>query len=1317
MPNKNALNKNSLYVSSLVNFILDTKPYHVKLTEIVEEYRFFDDVKVKIEERFTSKAKIDSTWMYNYFSSANPMFRTMPAQRLTAPTFRSDSYVVGQDENKDLSLVPFVYSKKTFDGLGVNAVYVRHKDFSEALTESTDYFQSHGSFQFQIKQTYNANQEFVPLWATTPDDDLITEARRVTRLNALDRSNPASAINMITGFLNDIQAAVNSIGGHFDVQRELNALFAILNSDDLPQSYEALLAWLAIPNDDNILVPLEFPKDREYYEQRFSDYSSPLFFGMFTDLGVRESGKVEYESGHANHIKITNLKVAEGKDIEEWTFTATDIQDLYRVTGSSSGFIGFVTSGDSFDNGRVSFKTQRLSPSVVGDTVGIAPTRKLVIGQDAPLETWNIIKVNPIAHDRPQFNSQRYGFIQDLNGNIGNVSLLDPTLPTGDITLTSRGDNTFDLQSDVTPSYKAIVTVGQLYNDGKIAFTIVKGLNNFPRGAKFYIAIENIPAMADGLELGYGYDLDPYDDDTITKYPTGENIGFFYDTRFTDFDLTSLNLKISDVAVNGRKWRLRALPDYTRPISNVTGIPTPQADLQIYYAGSFALEFSDNDFLSRTRVDTIQLGGAYTSATHGISFTLASGSKPFVAVSADDNGLPTRIEGGDIFSFTIKNPAPSLIESPIGLSSLNVPRLIMHSDSFFNAPQAKWVVNFTDSDTYTVTGTAGEITYGPVIAKLSPKGIDTREGNSFRELNVHFTIVPTGGMVAGDKFTFNTFDDKPSYLVHGSVTGFTAPATVGKYYWNGKIGFKIRAPYVTTYVNGREVKVADGAYTVREDCPSLIYTFVKNAFGYQITRSDTGESGFGNENVAYQDKYLKINLTGITEPEFKLSVDAHDYPLWNTADVIIINPKLRSRLPKAGEKVVVEKTEEGKFSLNLVPGVADISSLNPVTVDQRFIDVNTHGLPLALTSPETALLQGWVPLMTEKMDSSTSVAEFSDPATSYIFRSSASNQKVGMLKDNVFEWDEEFYSKFLPLNAEANLIIQGTGWNDRVSVKISESIKLLIGGGALTEDWLFKDEINVKIVDTNHFDIVATYNDDIQALVDDGPFGGFLSGYGNVPYDTEGYDAGQPPDLYSMLGKYSISEQQQSDILSQWNNYLQNPAVIPTTEQQWAFVRAALAGDPNPGFVTDEIGFPSIGMGMDISTKPENSASAAIAEAMTIKIVDRANLLESNNYDIGLLDSIDENTAILYVSGSLPIPSTGYQPGDEFESFDTPLSVDDPARIFELFFNNPQDDPPKVSIWLEGEAMPIPVGIVENLKSNAYRFSIPRPSRAKIIIG
>lgn len=1338
MANKNPLNKNSMYVQSLVDFILDTKPYHSKLTDVVEEYRFSDDINVKIDERFSSKAKFDSTWLYNYFSSANPMFRTMPAQKLV-PAFSSDTFVVGKNENTDLALVPFVYSKKAFDGPGINSVYIHRPEFSEALTESVDYFQSHGSFQFQIKQTTNANGEFVPLWAITPDDDLIAEARQTTINNALDTSNPASATNRIRALLDEIKTAVqNTDGGHSEVMRELDILYRVLDSGDLPgrkdwsadfdasvsTTYSPLFAWLAIPNEKNNLVQLPAPHDREWFEQQFSFNSAPLFFGMFTDVGVRESGLAEYRNVENDFLRVTDFHVRkrpdikETTDIEEWTFTALDDSNTYRINGSSSGFIGFVTAGETFDNGRVSFNTALLSQSIAGEILSVEPTRKLVIAEDALLETWNVIKVNPIAHNRPRLDTKRYGYVKDLAGVIGSVTILDNTLPNGDIVLTARGDGAhFDLTSTANQNYKTVVQVGVPYNDGKLAFTIVRGTVDFFKGDRFYIAIDNPPVRIENLELGYGYDMDPYDDHDVAEYPNGNKIGFYYDGRFTDYDLSSLNLQIGENAVDGRKWRIRALPDYARGITTVPGIPGVSNDLPIYFAGSFAVEYSDNDFNTKTSVATMNIGATFTSEEHGISFTLAEGSKPFVAVSAD-NG----IEGGDTFSFEVTNDPPQLIDAPVSLSSISMPRLIMHSDSFYEAPEANWEVKFSDIETYTVTGVSpdGTAVYGPIVAKIPTVGVDPREGYSFKGLGIHFTIVPASGLEADDKFIFQTYAEKASYLVHGSVTGWTAPATVGKYYWNGKIGFKIRAPYATTYIDGQKVEVAKDAYTIREDCPSLLYTFTKNRAGYQVTRSDTGAIGFCSATELFRDTYLTIDLAGVTVPTFQLSVDAHDYPLWNTADVAIINPRSKARLPNTGDIVVVEKMEEGRLALNLVQRDVNISALNPITIDQRFIDTNTHGLPLAQTSPETALLQGWIPLTATKMDSETSIAEFSDVPQTYIFKSAVnSDQAIGTLKQNVFEWDQDFYAKYLPLNAEANLVFQGTGWNDKVSTRISESVKFLLGSNAAIEDWLFKDTVRVKFDEDNKLNIVSKYNGEIRALVEDGPFGGFLAGYGNTPYDTVGYDPGIPPNVESLLSNPNLTEQQRKDIFDQWNNYLNSP-VVPTTEAQWAYLRAALAGDPNPGLLADEIGFPSVGMGMDITDKPENSASASITEIMAVRAIDKSNLLESNNYDIGLLDARDENTVIMY-SGSMPPIPDQIPPGTTYETLQTPLTVDVPARTFEILFNAPANVlatfSPTFSIWLPGEPRAVQVTVVERVKPGVFRFSMARLTEAKIIVG
>ena len=59
------------------------------------------------------------------------------------------------------------------------------------------------------------------------------------------------------------------------------------------------------------------------------------------------------------------------------------------------------------------------------------------------------------------------------------------------------------------------------------------------------------------------------------------------------------------------------------------------------------------------------------------------------------------------------------------------------------------------------------------------------------------------------------------------------------------------------------------------------------------------------------------------------------------------------------------------------------------------IDTFTNGIPLYVTSPETAWLTGWLPLYAERYDSATSVAHFPDPVDRFILRSAGTGEVVG----------------------------------------------------------------------------------------------------------------------------------------------------------------------------------------------------------------------------------------------------------------------------------------------------------------------------------
>ena len=213
------MNKNSQYIQSLTDFILDTKPYHSKLTEIVEEYQFSDDMHVHFEERSSIKTTINPTWLYNFYSGGDSSFRTVDIKRLHSPlkthwssnasSFYPGAIKASRDENTDFASIPYVYSKKAFDGPGVADVLIERngvRSIVEPLIEGLDWFQSHGSIQLQIKATraegsvpsvegsedYLAN--FVPSWSETRDDDVISAASAYMRQISNDLTNPNSSV-------------------------------------------------------------------------------------------------------------------------------------------------------------------------------------------------------------------------------------------------------------------------------------------------------------------------------------------------------------------------------------------------------------------------------------------------------------------------------------------------------------------------------------------------------------------------------------------------------------------------------------------------------------------------------------------------------------------------------------------------------------------------------------------------------------------------------------------------------------------------------------------------------------------------------------------------------------------------------------------------------------------------------------------------------------------------------------------------------------------------------------------------------------------
>lgn len=1368
----NNLNKSSVYLQSLSDFINDTKPYHSKLTEIVEEYRFDDRMSVKILEGNTLDSLQKAAWPFNFFSGGNVLNRSLTAKRLVDPERFSTNFDVGVSENTDLVQVPFVYSKKQFDGAGVADCVITHADgIPIPYVEGHDFFQSHGSFEFRVLQLTNGQGVLSPLWAETRSRDVISTAAAVTRELELDLTRPNSSIRRLQLLITTLKSYLTSFPGTDEAVGAANRLLSAFSAGTVPPGfiidssistdvmllagdYEQLLTTadnLGIPAPAPILDPSDSriytssawlaeaatPNDVWCVDKAITAYLPPLLHNQHGNSELNETGLLRYVDVSSQFLTVTDITSSPGT-CEEWTLTATALPNQWSITGSHSGLIGIFTAGETV-TGQISF-TSTGTDAPAGTTVKLTPSGRVVIGADAVLETWNIIKVNPLAYTRPFFSSSNYGFIQNQSGTVGEITVLDAGLLPGTIVLTAISPNAFSLVNTGDLSHTGTAIVNVPYADGKVAFTIVRGsLKPFVVGDRFYAEINNLPARIDSLDLYYGYDLDSYDNPNLLD-DEGDSLDFGYDSRFIDYDLSSLALSITEDAVDGRTFRLVAQPDLSRPIATIKrdgsgptedvdlndqgigaalfsmpGDPDPSSDLQLYYANTFKLEFSDNGFKSTTQAATLQVGGSYSG--NGISFYLAPGSKPFIAAVTDSG-----VTGGDVFQLKISNPPAAVTNLPLSLVGITGrgPRLVMHGDSYYRSIPAKWVISFTTATNYRVTAyypdgpLSGAIYPGyPVSATLSNSSSQARTGTTFKDANVHFTIMPGAGMAAGDSFTFETYSTKPSFLVHGSVSGWQPEAHYDQWYWNGKIGFKLnsaRADVLSRVTDSSRTGYAltlqtpdkagfpftAGGVTVRSlrpDTPDISYTLLRRGAGWIVSRSDVGV--VGHCNGTFSDQYVALQVSG-TVQDFVVNVLGSRHDCWNGADLVIVRPTIGAYNPRLGSTVQVTKTEFGRLGLSVdysaLPARVDISALDPAAIDARAIDTTSGtGIPLSTTSPETALLTNWLPTYTVALDGTNSPAEFYDEGATFHLYSAASNERIGVLapadsslsEPTVFEFDANFFTSYLPLDSQANLVVYGNGFDDNVRVRIFEKLDAFIGGGIILENPLFADELNVLIQDNDlRWSIIDHVTDSLDATIADGPFGGFLPGYSNLPFDFE---------IQGGVGRADGGYYDLSDLTH----------TIPDPANPGETIIAPLTS------LLPEIGVPAVGLGMQVVSGRTggsgDGAGASITESLSIMTGTPSAAYDVVGFDSQPFDAILSRSALIMVqSPMLPQTFEVAASADSFEVRFLSATANMPTPTFELS-------------WVVGtETVQQQISVVDVLGPGKYLFSISNPQQVTL---
>ena len=1403
----NTFSKSSVYIDSLVGFTLDTKPYHTKLTEVAVEYRFEDTVNASIIDAVASRMVKKAGWLYGFVSGGDANNRSFPLKRAELPHIRRHdfnstppgAFKVGRDENTDMLNVPLVFDKKSTVGIA-DAWLERGVQSPEYLTNGIDFHHSHGSMEFRVSSPTPMDTDQSLRWAETRAEATMTTVNATTRYLALQRiddtqpwsisnSHPNSANFRIRQVLDAIQSQLTLTPDPIS-QAALNSLFTILNTPDLPQTYENLWVALTAAGTPIISHPVTgtpfagwqgedgVPAGSTYVDDYVSQNTPPAYFNALSDQRLRESGGAVYADRVFTGFAVSSVSSNPTSAVDEWTLTVVSTSPLtIEVSGAVHGTIGGVIIGTPFTSTHVSFNTAAAPGTpTIGQSFVVTPSPRLVISSSAPQEVWNVIKTPPMAYDRPIFTSTRYGFIQDISGTVGRASILDATLPSGTVILTATSATTFLLSSTADPTYVGNIQVGVPFNDGRLGFTVMAGTAQpFSSGDKFYINIVNQPAYAAEFDLYYGYDLDSYDnqqslyENTDVSDPDfGRPLDFKFDSRFSDYDIQSMGLQLSQGTIAGHKYRLVAIPDGdavdvlhsdgvtfsngidlaiagggTVPVFSMTGSIIP--DLSVRYANSFQLQRSDDGGATWSIIEfSIPVGVPY-SHPDGVSFTITPGSKPFIAVTT-----PEGVRGGDVFAWTVVNAPPRLDPSPVIFSSANVPRLVMHPDGFWWAPAATWTIAFTSSTSYTVSAlhtsgpNTGTLVSGyPVTGDITVNGPGLNRNFTFRDDLVHFTVKQGGrGFATGDYFTFHTFDRKPSILVHGSASGWQAPAAINEWYWNDKIGFKVGYPNAAIFKAATRLTQLDPDFAaisvtrVRPDAPSLVYTFTRVApsaspVTFSVTRSDKGAVGFCPLVGIFADEYVTVSVDGASS-SFQVVVTPDEFQFWNATDTVVVTPQLPAFAPTSSDFYVFKKANADRIGVSLrysnTLSVPDTTSLGQVGIDPAFIDISTGGVPIEAHSPEATILSGWLPVTLSGFDSSESIAHFPDVATEVELTSAVSGETVGRVYSEGaidepvrFEWDQTFFSKYLPINTTANVVVYNSVMNEDVAVAIAERINFIQSGGILIEDALFRDDVNVSVSDRTNLSINLDQVENVQAVIADGPFGGFLSGYDNLRYELETgvdgqFDTGVPLTDNFLRAKYLSSlpalTQQQQEELAVLSGLVADYLVGDVASTSLAQFLAAMDTDPYRDGIEAALGIPTIGAAIDITQAPTATASTSIAEGLSFVSVELPDTFGMAPFGTSTYPC--PSTAIMVVISNPVIPPS--QIPSTYADFITPFYSPTPVGCVEIRFPIAPATTPSFAYWTPAMASPQTAAVVEQVSPRVWRFSLAQESEVKVII-
>jgi hypothetical protein len=835
------LTSSTAHIKSLIDYINDVKPYHTKLSEVVEEYRFSEDMLVRFRDSHFLQSKQAGHWLNTFVTDGQrtrfPLTPTVISKFLSR--LGQERFIAGNDDDQQITgLTSGVFSQRRYDGPGITRVVAD----GTYLTESVDFNISAGVFSFE------------------------------TRGNGYIR---AGNVQHLTQYPSDVSALA-----YADLKQGNGSILNIYADPALPRYEE----WTLTCDQVATPVPVNFTTTvtgsgtisvthgldtQDVFVQVFQDTGGGTLVPLAGEINLPDTNTLEF-SGSGTY-RVCVLKLGYGM---EW-FAGTDMGAsdtswlaMHNLRSTDIAFTAFEDTAGV----RTIFKP---TTAQLSGTTGVDMTFTILRGAGALFFTPRVSGTfvhtftNQYGVTVPHnLDTQHFCvWVIDSAGNYvepdeiyvlndNSITVMLPTSITGKVIVSDRAYNS-ENQTRLSVSGSASGVIGAAYFGTRFTH---------PKLAFDFAAVEGTPANESPatIDIGDTFVLTPKA--RITAHPTAptevwslikvnpQAIGLA--PRFRSPASGSLEFfNITDAQIVAETWFITALtPTSFEVAGSVSGVvgtvalgalfthphfnfrvlpgtrayvpgdyfevivenePVTYADLTVsfffgYDMGRYDIYPYEARFLGYP-VEDIELQVLNEALLDGARFQMVAISPtefevrrtdpdfsvtpypnaflgvPYVHPDLTFTIVPSYVPfiAGDTFDFRVVNEPPYIVNEEYFWWPIikNGAHLAIYTREFHDTPASRWALVFNSASTYSLR-----------VSDVSgyPLNVDLKNGCSYRDSNSHFTVIPGPlRFEVGDRFDFTVKEKKEDYLLFGSVSGWQPPVKINEWYWNGKVGLRV----------------------------------------------------------------------------------------------------------------------------------------------------------------------------------------------------------------------------------------------------------------------------------------------------------------------------------------------------------------------------------------------------------------------------------------------------------------------------------------------------------------------------------------------